>query len=43
MSVQKVTEILGYADKKVVLSDRTFLVYDNLKLVFRDDKLVDVE
>jgi len=43
MSVQEVTKILGYADKKVVLSNRTFLVYDNLKLVFRDDKLVDVK
>ena len=43
MSTDQVTKILGYADKKIVLVDKTLLVYNSVVLVFKDDKLSDVD
>lgn len=43
MSPDEVTRVLGYADKKVQLPETTVLIYDSLKLIFKDDKLVGVE
>jgi len=43
MSPDEVTRILGYADKKIELSGTTVLIYDALKLIFKDEKLAEVE
>ena len=43
MSTDQVTRIFGYADRKIILGEKTLLVYDNLILVFENDKLTDVE
>ena len=43
MSTDQVTRIFGHADRKIILAEKTLLVYEDLILVFRDDKLTDVE
>jgi hypothetical protein len=43
MSMDQVIKVFGYANKKITLATKTLLVYDNLVLIFKDDKLSDVD